>query len=171
MDPLFERFERLVRSYLRFGAPSDEWFEQHQENTDYQEAMEELDEFLRTGTTGSTTESTSGSSSSRSSGRYSRQRSGQNGFTDSRHSTYRGASGTTHRMPPEELRNDYALFGVAFGAPFPEVRNAYRKLMRTHHPDVHAGDQAKQHEATQKSQELNTAYQRIKAWEAAKRGA
>ncbi len=157
MDPLFERFERLVRSYLRFGAPSDEWFEQHQEDTDYQEAWEELDEFLRTG---SSTGASAGSSSSRSSGGRSGQRQGPGGFT-----------GTAHRMPPEELRKDYALFGVAFGAPFPEVRNAYRKLMRTHHPDLHAGNQATQDEATQKSQELNTAYQRIKAWEAAKRGA
>jgi len=141
MDPLFERFERLLRSYIRFGAPSDEWFEQAQGDTDYQEAWNELDEFLRNGSS-----------------------------TDHTHGTDR-TSGTTERLPPEELRKDYALLGVAFGATFTEVRNAYRGLMRRHHPDLHASDSNRQREATHTSQQLNTAYQRIKAWEAAKRGA
>ncbi|MCF7915072.1 MAG: J domain-containing protein [Spirochaetaceae bacterium] len=146
MDPLFERFERLLRSYIRFGAPSDEWFEQAQGDTDYQEAWNELDEFLR-----------NGSSSDRSNG--------------SGRTTGSSKAGTTERLPPEELRKDYSLLGVAFGATFTEVRNAYRRLMRTHHPDLHASDSNKQREATHTSQQLNTAYQRIKAWEAAKRGA
>jgi DnaJ-class molecular chaperone len=140
MDPLFERFERLLRSYIRFGAPSDEWFEQAQGNTDYQEAWNELDEFLRNGSTANHT--------------------GNTGRT----------AGTTERLPPEELRKDYSLLGVAFGASFTEVRNAYRTLIRTHHPDLHASDSHRQQEATHTSQQLNTAYQRIKAWEAAKRG-
>ena len=150
MDPLFDRFQRLLRSYLQFGAPDDTWFEKHRVDDDYREAWEELDEFLQTGTsTGSTRSSTRGGSA----------RSGYGG----------GPTGT--RLPPEELRKDYALFGVSFGAPFEEVRDAYRRLMRTHHPDLHSHDSQAQREATHKSQELNTAYQRIKAWEAAKRGA
>lgn len=144
MDPLFERFHRLLRSYLRFGAPSDEWFEQHTEDRDYREAWDELDEFLRTGKTSGTSAGSNGGSRS---------------------------GGQARRLPPEELRRDYELFQVEFGASFQEVRRAYRRLMRIHHPDLHAGDSAKQHEATDKSQQLNTAYQRIKAWEAAKRGA
>ncbi|MDZ7793757.1 MAG: J domain-containing protein [Spirochaetia bacterium] len=149
MDPLFERFQRLLRSYIRFGAPSDEWFEQSHGDTDYgdtdyQEAWNELDEFLRNGSTAKQT-----------------GRAGHTGRT----------AGTTERLPPEELRKDYSLLGVAFGATFTEVRNAYRKLIRTHHPDLHASDSNKQREATHTSQQLNTAYQRIKAWEAAKRGA
>lgn len=150
MEPLFERFQRLVRSYLQFGAPSDEWFERHDEDRDYREAWDELDEFLRSGR----------SSSAHRSG-YSRPESGAGFGTDT----------AGHRLPPEELRKDYELFGVEFGASFKEVRNAYRRLMRIHHPDLHAGDSAKQREATHTSQQLNTAYQRIKAWEAAKRGA
>lgn len=138
MDPLFERFQRLVRSYLRFGAPSDEWFEQHEEDSDYHEAWNELNEFLHNGTSAGTSA---------------------------------GTHGQEQRLPPEELRKDYQLFEVEFGASFQEVRNAYRRLMRRHHPDLHAGDSTKQHEATRTSQQLNTAYQRIKAWEAAKRGA
>lgn len=141
MDPLFERFHRLVRSYLRFGAPADEWFEQHTEDKDYREAWDELDEFLRKGTSSGTS------------------------------SGYTAGSTRARRLPPEELRQDYELFEVEFGASFQEVRSAYRRLMRIHHPDLHAGNNAKQNEATNKSQQLNTAYQRIKAWEAAKRGA
>lgn len=151
MDPLFERFQRLLRSYIRFGAPSDEWFEQEQGttdygDTDYQEAWNELDEFLRNGS-----------------------RSGRTG--PSARTTGNSKAGATERIPPEELRKDYSLLGVAFGATFTEVRNAYRTLMRRHHPDLHASDSTRQREATYTSQQLNTAYQRIKAWEAAKRGA
>jgi len=149
MDPLFERFERLLRSYIRFGAPSDEWFEQSQGDSDYQEAWNELDEFLRSGSTTGNTSRTN--STSRTAGT--------------------SKAGTTERLPPEELRKDYSLFGVAFGASFTEVRNAYRTLIRRHHPDLHASDSTRQREATHTSQQLNTAYQRIKAWEAAKRGA
>ena len=126
MEPLFERFHRLLRSYLQFGAPSDEWFEQHTEDRDYREAWEELDEYLRTGTTKA-------------------------------HSSGPRPGGTTRTLPPEELRKDYELFEVEFGASFQEVRSAYRRLMRTHHPDLHAGDSAKQREATHISQRLNTA--------------
>ncbi len=147
MDPLFERFQRLVRSYLQFGAPSDEWFEEHDEDADYRQAWQELDEFLRSGTS--------------------------SGYSRPGASTRSGTGFGTReqRLPPEELRKDYELFGVEFGASFQEVRSAYRRLMRTHHPDLHAGDSAAQREATHKSQQFNTAYQRIKAWEAAKRGA
>ena len=146
MDPLFERFERLLRSYIRFGAPSDEWFEQAQRNTDYQEAWNELDDFLRNGSSADRTNGT-----------------GRTAGTSK--------ASTAERLPPEELRKDYSLLGVAFGATFTEVRNAYRRLIRTHHPDLHASDSNRQREATHTSQQLNTAYQRIKAWEAAKRGA
>ena len=150
MDPLFERFHRLVRSYLRFGAPADEWFEQHTEDKDYREAWDELDEFLRR-------ETSSGTSSGSAAG--------------SNRSGRAHTAATSRRLPPEELRQDYELFEVEFGASFQEVRSAYRRLMRIHHPDLHAGNTAKQNEATNKSQQLNIAYQRIKAWEAAKRGA
>ncbi|MFW5712913.1 MAG: J domain-containing protein [bacterium] len=153
MDPLFERFQRLLRSYLQFGAPSDKWFEEHDEEADFREAWEELDEFLRSGTS-------SGHS-----------RRGAGNGSGTRGGARFGFASREQRLPPEELRKDYELFGVAFGASFQEVRSAYRRLMRTHHPDLHAGDNIKQREATHKSQQLNTAYQRIKAWEAAKRGA
>ncbi|MFO7730993.1 MAG: J domain-containing protein [Spirochaetia bacterium] len=164
MDPLFERFQRLLRSYIRFGAPADEWFEQTQGNTDYgdstykdtdykdtdyQEAWNELDEFLRNGSSAT--------------------QSGRAGHTGRPFDT--NEAGTSDRRPPEELHKDYSLLGVPFGASFTEVRNAYRTLMRRHHPDLHASDSHRQREATHTSQQLNTAYQRIKAWEAAKRGA
>jgi len=154
MDPLFERFQRLLRSYIRFGAPSDEWFEQSHsdtdyDDTDYQEAWNELDEFLQNGSTAKHT--------------------GPTGNTSQTAGTSK--AGTTERLPPEELRKDYSLLGIPFGASFTEVRNAYRRLMRMHHPDLHASDSTRQREATYTSQQLNTAYQRIKAWEAAKRGA
>jgi len=146
MDPLIERFERLMRSFfqresepyehLGHGRPSGD-------NRDYQEAWDELDEFLRRGSTSS-------------GGEHRRRSSGMNNH------------GFSHRVPPESLRRDYSDLGVGFGAPFSEVREAYRSLIRSHHPDRHTTDADSQDRATKRSQRINEAFQRIKSWEEGK---
>jgi DnaJ-class molecular chaperone len=52
----------------------------------------------------------------------------------------------------------YSVLGVKRDAPEKEIRNAYRKLARKHHPDVNPGD--KKAEATFK--EINAAYEVLK---------
>ncbi len=51
----------------------------------------------------------------------------------------------------------YSLLGVSRGASEKEVRSAYRKLARKHHPDVNPGDKA----AETRFKEINTAYEVI----------
>ncbi|MDR0552393.1 MAG: J domain-containing protein, partial [Spirochaetaceae bacterium] len=75
------------------------------------------------------------------------------------------AAGTPPRnMPPEELRADFAELGVPFGASEDDCRNAYKKLVKIHHPDRHAGHEGNQKKATAKLTRINTAYGRIDAW-------
>ncbi len=70
-----------------------------------------------------------------------------------------GASGGAH--PREPLRADYATLGVAFDAPMSEVKRAYKRLMRAHHPDRFTHDPARQAAATRKAARINSAFARI----------
>ena len=55
----------------------------------------------------------------------------------------------------------YTTIRVPVGAPLAEVRAAYKKLMRQHHPDRFADDAEKAREATLKAARINTAYEHI----------
>jgi DnaJ-domain-containing protein 1 len=65
---------------------------------------------------------------------------------------------------PEELRGDFAELGVPFGAPGDVCKEAYKKLLKIHHPDRHAGHPGNMKKATEKSARINAAYDRIEKW-------
>ncbi len=172
MDPLIERFERILRSFINTGSPgsSRDYFS---EDRDFQDAYAELDEFLQSNRTPHTGGSTHSGGSTNADGRTGRT--GRTGNSEDRSwddfFTKTGTgSADRFRMPPETLRQDYSRLKVPFGTSFEEVRSSYRTLMRRHHPDLHSADQSRHAEATRIAQELNLSYQRIKAWELAKRG-
>jgi DnaJ-class molecular chaperone len=52
-------------------------------------------------------------------------------------------------------KNFYDVLGVARGAPEKEIRSAYRKLARKHHPDVNPNDRS----AEARFKEINAAYE------------
>ena len=52
----------------------------------------------------------------------------------------------------------YARLEVPYGAPWDDVKAAYRRLMRKYHPDMHAGNPQKQKAATELSMRVTTAY-------------
>ncbi len=75
----------------------------------------------------------------------------------------RGSDETNkYRVIPQELRDDYKLLHVRFGAPFTEVRKSYKKLLLKYHPDYHQDDPER---ATHMTQKLNHSFQRIKKFE------
>jgi DnaJ-domain-containing protein 1 len=65
---------------------------------------------------------------------------------------------------PESLRKDFAELGVAFGASADDCKAAYKKLLKIHHPDRHAGHPGNMKKATEKSARINAAYQKIEHW-------
>ena len=67
-------------------------------------------------------------------------------------------------LPPEELRADFDLLGVPFGADDETCKAAYKKLLKIHHPDRHAGHEGNYKKATEKSAKINAAWDRIERW-------
>ncbi len=102
----------------------------------YSEAWEELEEYLRTGE--------------------SRDRTADRGSAGGPGSA--GAD-TGSRAAAQDYRN----LELEPGADFKTVKRAYRRLMRTYHPDRYADDPERQRVATQISAKLNASFNRIRA--------
>ena len=71
---------------------------------------------------------------------------------------------------PEMLRSDYKNLGVPFGADFDITKKAYKQMITKYHPDKNSNTPESMHRATEKTKNLNISYQKIKAWELAKKG-
>lgn len=57
-----------------------------------------------------------------------------------------------------EIRRFYANLELPFGASLDEVKAAYRRMMRSYHPDHHATDPERLRVATELSHQLRAAY-------------
>lgn len=68
---------------------------------------------------------------------------------------------TASREADPVLARCYAELGVPYGADFPEVRRAWRRLMRTHHPDVQGDDAERQRIGTEHVKRFNRAFEEI----------
>ena len=55
----------------------------------------------------------------------------------------------------------YEVLGVRHDAPMGEIRAAYHRLARRHHPDVHADSAAAQARASARMTDINIAYRRV----------
>lgn len=69
-----------------------------------------------------------------------------------------------------ELARCYAALDLPFGTPLVHVTKRWKAYLRKCHPDLHAADAVKQAQATELTQQLNSAYDTIKtAWEQSQR--
>jgi DnaJ domain len=59
------------------------------------------------------------------------------------------------------LARCYAELGVSYGTDLKQVRRAWKRLMRQHHPDVQGGDPERQRLATEQAKQLNGAFEEI----------
>ncbi len=132
MDPIIERFNRLIKSMFvdtgNIDFDHDDFMEGS--SADYAEAWEELNDFLSDSTTQS----------------------------------------TSIPKTPEILRQDYINLEVPFGSDFIITKNAYKKLIIKFHPDKNNSSTESMNVATEKTKNLNISFQKIKAWELAKKG-
>ncbi|MDR1429581.1 MAG: J domain-containing protein [Spirochaetaceae bacterium] len=77
---------------------------------------------------------------------------------------FAGNRGKAAEQPPdfpEEFRADFAELGVPFGSGEKTCKEAYKKLLKIHHPDRHAGHEGNMKKATDKTARVNAAYERI----------
>ena len=144
MDQFFDRLGDLLKSALK--SDDDDIFSRRSGATssrgtgdpDLDAAFEELNDFLNEGAA-----------------------------ADARKASARQQAYTAPKKPagpPEELKEDYKTLGVAFGAPFPEVKTAYKRLLKQYHPDKNADNPEKLRIATELTQKYNMAYQRVETW-------
>ena len=65
---------------------------------------------------------------------------------------------------PAEIREDLAELGLSPDATAEECKAAYKKLLKIHHPDRHAGNPENMKKATEKTARVNAAYKRLERW-------
>ena len=135
MDRFFDRLGDLLQSLLGGDSPRSSGYDSR--DPDMREAIEELDAYLESGGFGA----------------------GDRGGDDRHSAGSRTRSGSNHAE--EALRKDYATLEVAFGAPFAEVRTAYKRLLHKYHPDRFSGDGEKLNLANEVTRRLNEAFDRI----------
>ena len=153
MDRFFDRLGDAIKNFLDedddkiFGkrGGSGQGFA----DPDLKDAYDELDEFLKTGQNKPRGAASPGSSS--------------RAWSDP------GTHGQSQRKPappgPSELlEKDFAELGLPFDASLSDCKAAYKKLLKVHHPDKHAGHPGNMKKATEKSARINAAYQRIEKW-------
>jgi DnaJ-domain-containing protein 1 len=75
-----------------------------------------------------------------------------------------GTASTNIKLPPEELRADFECLGVSFGADTEICKTEYKRLLKIHHPDRHAGHEGNFRKATERSAKINAAWDRIEKW-------
>ena len=154
MDQIFDRFERLFKSWVSGSVDSaEEPFGKARPrgasgNQDYDDAMDELDDFLDTGRTET-------EAREREKARRDREDAARRAST---------SSSSQPHGPPAALVQAYRSLGLTYGVPFPEVKAAYKRLLMRNHPDRNSATPEQLKRSTEISAQLNAAYQRIETW-------
>ena len=139
MDPIFDRLGRLIRS---FGVDTGTRSSRTSSSDPLErEAEEELEEFLRTGRDAPKKPAGQGSRT------YQEQR--------------RQEAPLRPALDPA-LVQAYSALDLSPQATWEEVNAAHRTLLKKHHPDRQAGNEALIKQATAQSQKINEAFQVLK---------
>jgi len=65
---------------------------------------------------------------------------------------------------PESIKKAFAELGLTLEATADECKGAYKKLLKTHHPDRHSKNEENLKKATDKTARINAAYERLIKW-------
>ena len=169
MDQIFDRFERMFKSWVDGAAAEVESLFGSQSGTrgspgarrstgdpDLDEAMAELDDFLDMGKT--ETEARQRASERAEERRAREDDARTRGSYGGGSSAYR-SSGT-----PAAIVQAYRTLGLAYGTSFPQVKATYKRLLMQNHPDRNSATPEQLKRSTEISAQLNAAYQRIETW-------
>jgi DnaJ-class molecular chaperone len=139
---ILDRLEDVIKSYLNdedegiFRKSSKNWKERNAD-PDVEAAYRELNDYLK---------------------------------GDSESKPFHAERGPKQPRPPQEppipdsIKRDFAELGLTPGASSEDCKRAYKKLLKIHHPDRHAGHPENMRKATEKSARINTAFDRIERW-------
>jgi DnaJ-domain-containing protein 1 len=150
---IIDRLADLVRSYLLEDEdeydrkPSGQRFK----DPDAAVAYDELNEYLRGEPRGNASSGVSGDSASASS-------------ASSASSSGGGAASSGASRVPPAIARDFAELGLDPASSPDTCKAAYKKLLKIHHPDRHAGHAGNMRKATEKSARINAAFDRIERW-------
>ena len=137
---IWNRLGNVLKSYVNDGA--DRVFNDHKPrhsvDDDFNAAYEELEDYLKGDKTEHTRES---------------------GRTFSKKETPSG-----RRAVPSELKRDFVELGLNSRASEDECKEAYKKLLKIHHPDRHGGNPELMKKATEKTARINASYDRLVTW-------
>ena len=73
-------------------------------------------------------------------------------------------TGERARTVPEDIRRAFAELGLTPDAGAEECKEAYKKLLKIHHPDRHTKHAENLKKATEKSARVNAAYELLVEW-------
>ena len=71
---------------------------------------------------------------------------------------------TARRPITEDIKKAFAELGLTPDAAAEECKEAYKKLLKIHHPDRHANHPGNMKKATEKTARVNDAYERLMEW-------
>jgi DnaJ-domain-containing protein 1 len=132
------RLGDLLKSYLNSDEDGARDFYAHNDpDPDLKDAYDELNEFLHSGNAASAHKT--------------------------RERAFRPET-ENWKLPPENLRADFAELGVDFGADEETCKAARKRLLKTYHPDRYAGDEAGAKKAAARAVRINVAYDNISRW-------
>jgi len=178
---IFDRLGTVINSYFNdlnsetsrnFKSESTDYFRRSDFNyadPDLEAAYDELNDYLnqkdyrfedyRKEKRDRSSDTEKKSNANRNTNTYSWRDAGDTSFKTEKRETPTG-----RKLPPEELRADFDLLGVPFGADEEICKIAYKKLLKIHHPDRHASHEGNYKKATEKSTKINAAWDRIDKW-------
>jgi DnaJ-domain-containing protein 1 len=165
VDQIFDRLERLIKSWLTMDdGDRVSGGSRSSGDPDLDAAMSELDDFLGSSRTETEEREHAQAAERERKARLERERASRTGAGSG---TY-GQGGQAYSAQAEArraLEESYKTLSLPYGSPFVEVKAAYKKLLKIHHPDLNAQTPESLKRATAISSRINVAYQLIEAWE------
>ena len=150
VDQLFDRFGNLLKSWTQsgdkpFSDPDRNHGSLFTSDPILDEAMAELDAFLDDD-------------------KEKQERLRRNAEARDRARQQARATPKPAPAPPAKLVAAYKTLGLAYGTPFEQAKQAYKKLLKEHHPDKHGSAPDAQKRATETSARINDAFRVIETW-------